>query len=190
MKSDWSSICLRDNYASSMRKYWKSYLKWHCFAHNQIPRNEIPTKSHYLKLKLSFLIAEFAITAGAFTYAYVKDTIILCIGRLLASIGCSIFLLSAPLLVSKSFSFVLAYSRFLYQTRQFLSQGLSSVSSILHKKKKNPLITICIFNNMFVLFCLFILFFIYFFFFQMGRQLLVLSIVAPAFLQSHNNFLH
>ena len=58
------------------------------------------------------------------------------------------------------------------------------------KKKKNPLITICIFNNMFVLFCLFILFLIFFFFFQMGRQLLVLSIVAPTFLQSHNNFLH
>ena len=135
LKSDLSSIYLRDNYASSMRKYWKSYLKWHCFAHNQIPRNEIPTKWHYLKLKLSFLIAEFAIIVGAFTYAYVKDTIILCIGRLFASIGCSIFLLSVPLLVNRSFSSVLAYSRFFYQTRQFLSQGLSSVSSILQKKK-------------------------------------------------------
>ena len=124
------------------------YLKWHCFAHNQIPRNEIPTKWHYLKLKLSFLIAEFAIIVSAFMYAYVKDTIILCIGRLLASVGCSIFLLSAPLLVSRSFSSILAYSRFFYQTRQFLSQRLSSV----RKKKKNPLITICIFNNMFFFF--------------------------------------
>ena len=125
----------------------------------------------------SYLFTDFTIIAGDFKYAYVKKTVILYIGRLLANIGCSIFLLSGPLLVSGSFSSILAHFGVFYQTGQFLSQGLSLVSSILHKKKKKKSSNYNMYyNNMFVLFCFL------FFSFQMGQQLLVLSIVAPAFL--------
>ena len=46
-------------------------------------------------------------------------------------------------------------------------------------KKKNPLITICIFNNMFVLFCLFILF--YFIFFSNGTAVACFEHCSPSF---------
>ena len=111
----------------------------------------------------SYLFTDFTIIAGDFKYAYVKKTVILYIGRLLAIIGCSIFLLSGPLLVSGSFSSILAHFGVFYQTGQFLSQGLSLVSSILHKKKKkkkkSPLITICI-----ITICLFCFVFCFFLF--------------------------